>query len=477
MAHDNPISRRHTLQAVSTLGATAFLGSSSPAAGDSASMPGPAGRAHPAIVERVFQTPLIDTHEHLPEEKDRLTGAAHPAIKADDWSVLLCHYLNSDLRVAGMGKDAYERFFSPQTDPLDKWKLLEPVWPAVKNTGYGRAVRIAMQRLYGVEDLSAASIAKVQAGYEATRRPGFYRRILCEQANIESCQVNAGPFRESAMPTLLMQDISFVGMFAGPDFKGYAKPAGIEVRELADWHRVIDWWFNKYGQYAVAAKSQNAYARDIDYRKVPAEKVDGLLKRRLANEPLNPREQKDLEDHLFWYAVEKATQHGLPIKLHTGYYAGENRMPLHQLGRNPGSATELCGLAPDARFVFMHIGYPYYEEMIALAKHYANAYIDMCWAWIINPVAAKDFLKKYLVTAPANKILTFGGDYIPVECVLGHAVIARQGIAQALSELVEEGWLGLADALELIDPIMHGNARRIFDLEVKTRVLEKVKWS
>lgn len=88
-----------------------------------------------------------------------------------------------------------------------------------------------------------------------------------------------------------------------------------------------------------------------------------------------------------------------------------------------------------------------------MAKHYANAHIDMCWSWIINPVAAKDFLKKYLVTAPANKVLTFGGDYIPVEPVLGHATIARQGIALALTELVEEGWASVPDALELADRI------------------------
>ena len=124
----------------------------------------------------------------------------------------------------------------------------------------------------------------------------------------------------------------------------------------------------------------------------------------------------------------------------------------------------------------MHICYPYYEEMIALSKYYKNAYIDMCWSWIINPVAAKDFLKKYLVTAPANKILTFGGDYMPVELILGHATMARQGIALALSELVEEGWFTLDEALAMVDPIMHENARNIFDLDNKTELLKTVEW-
>jgi hypothetical protein len=86
-------------------------------------------------------------------------------------------------------------------------------------------------------------------------------------------------------------------------------------------------------------------------------------------------------------------------------------------------------------------------------------------------------LKKYLVSAPANKIMTFGGDYIPVEPVLGHAVMARRGITLALCELVEEGWLTVDGAMELIDPIMHKNARRIYNLEEKTAILKNVKWS
>ncbi|UCD49952.1 MAG: amidohydrolase family protein [Phycisphaerales bacterium] len=475
MAQKHRISRRHTLQGMSALGAGALLGSR--AVGEEASAA--PSRANPAVWEKVHQTPLIDTHEHLIEEKERLAGTAHPRVRADDWSLLLSHYLNSDLLVAGMSREAQDKFFSPQTDPSAKWRLLEPYWQAVKNTGYGLAVRIAMQQLYEVDDLSAATVRKVQAGYEKVRRPGFYQHVLCDLAKIESCQVNclSAPFGESDMPTLLMQDISIVGMFAGPSLEGFGKPTGIDVKTLADWHRVIDWWFDKYGKYAVAVKSQNAYSRDIDYEQVPAEKAEPIFKKRLENQPLTGTERKALEDHLFWYAVGKATEQELPVKLHTGYYAGQNGMPLGRLIHNAGSACDLCRRAPKTRFVFMHICYPYYEELISVAKHYTNAYIDMCWSWIINPVAAQDFLKKYLVTAPANKVLTFGGDYIPVEPVLGHAAVTRRGIALALTELAEEGWLSLPDALELADAIMHNNARQIFNLPEKTKALRSAPWA
>jgi predicted TIM-barrel fold metal-dependent hydrolase len=348
----------------------------------------------------------------------------------------------------------------------------------VKNTGYGQAVRIALKELYEMDDLDAPAAERLQTAYESFRKPGMYRKALVEAAGIESCQVNYlwRPFRESRQPTLLMQDLSFLRMHVDPDVPSHAGPAGIAVKSLDDWHRTIRWWFDRYGPYAVAVKSQAAYSRGLDYQRVTPEAASGPFEKHLRGEPLSPEERKRLEDHLFWVCVDEATRHGLPVKLHTGYYAGENGMPLARVLANPAQAADLCRSAPDTRFVFMHIGYPSWQEMISVAKHYTNAIIDMCWAWIIDPVGSKEFLKRHIVTAPANKVLVFGGDYIPVECVVGHARLARRGIARALGELVEEGWLREADALELVEPLLRGNARKIFRLEEKHERLARAPW-
>jgi len=464
------VSRRNSIKSIGASGVSLIALSGS--AESSGSKPKQINTKKPAdyrekIFNKVFSTPLIDTHEHIIEEKGRFIGNKHPHVRSDDWSMVLSHYLDSDLRVAGMTEKEYKDFFSGDGDPLQKWKIIEPYWPYVKNTGYGLAVTITLKELYGVDELSSNTVGIIQKGYENVRKPGFYKYILRDICNIESCQVNnleGKTFIESSMPDLLMQDISIVGMFSVSDFKSLSEPSGINVTNISDWYRVIDWWFDKYGDKATAVKSQNAYARDINYYDVPAETAGKIFKNKIENRQITEQEQKMLEDHLFWYSVKKATACNLPVKLHTGYYAGFGYMPLSRLINNPGSATDLCKNAPDTRFVFMHICYPYYEEMIAAAKHWPNAYIDMCWSWILNPLAAKDFLKKYIVTAPLNKILTFGGDYIPVEPVTGHAKIARNGIAQALCELVDENLISVDDAIESTDIIMNRNARKIFRL-------------
>jgi predicted TIM-barrel fold metal-dependent hydrolase len=495
MGRKNQLSRRASLKNMGALGAAAFLGAQ-PAGGAPLSASAAAQEATVSdvwrqIADRVWSTTLVDTHEHLFEESMRLAPKTMPFIQCDDWTQLVAGYLYSDLVSAGMPVPrepllSKPDLFAAGTDPVKKWALIEPFWPSVRNTGYGLAVRLSLKELYGVDDLSAKTIKKVQDGYAKTVKPGFYKRILCDVARIESCQVNsfAGPFNESAQPALLMQDMNVAGMVIRGGFLGmnvwtaedYRKPTGIEVKSLSDWHKVIDWWFGKYARYAVAAKSQHTYLRGLDHAQVPAEKVEGAFKKQLENQTLPSDEQKALEDHLFWYVVQKSTENDLPVKLHTGYLAGENVMPLSRLINNPSSACDICRSAPDTKFVFMHICYPYYEELISVAKQYSNAYLDMCWAWIVNPIAAKDFLKKYLVTVPANKVLTFGADYVAVENVVGHAIMARQGITQVLAELVEEGWLGLDDAMELIEPIMHGNARRLFNLKEKQKLLERAPW-
>jgi len=464
--------RRDTMKQMGLIGSAAALGpwAARPAAAEASDF-----RA--ALRRRVEETPLVDTHEHLIEEEARLQGD-HPRVRVNDWSLLFSHYLDSDLVTAGMPRAQLDVFFAKDTDPLKKWDLLEPWWPAVRNTGYGQAVEIAMRRIYGVDGLSRDTVRTIQDQYTKTIRPGYYQHLLRNIANIESCQVNSleSPFSESRQPTLLTQDISILGMHMGPNLDAYAPKAGIKVKSLAGWHAVIDWWFEHYGPYAVAVKSQAAYSRNLDFDDVPAEEAEGPFLKRLNNDPLTPEEKKRLEDHLFWYCARKATGHQLPVKLHTGYYAGQNGMPLDRVEKNPAAAAALCRRSPETQFVFMHIGYPYYEALISVAKHYTNAHIDMCWAWIISPVAGVNFLKQYLVTAPANKVLSFGGDYIPVEPVIGHAAIARRGIAQTLIQLVEEGWLSPDAALDLVEPIQRGNARRIFNLDKKIPALRKAPW-
>ncbi len=414
------------------------------------------------LEKKILETPFIDTHEHLIDESERLS-CIEPIIPCDDWSLLLDQYFKFDLISAGMSKDLISRLFSKQIYPTDKWSIVKDYWSYLKNTASGLVFRNTIKILYNVDDVSDSTIRKLQDSYMQTRQKGFYKHIIRDIANIRNCHVHSPirAFRKSEFPDLLFQDIALNGLIQVSNIPFYV-PEHIKPISLSDWHSVIDWWFAEYNQIAKGVKIGNAYFRRLDFEKVKADKVDKIFLKRINSQKTGFIEEKLLQDHLFWYCVDKATEYGLPVKMHTGQWAMNNVMNMHWVKDNPADCAALCRQSPDTTFIFYHICYPHYEELISLAKSYSNAYIDMCWSWSINPLAAKDFLKKFILTAPNNKIFTFGGDEVIVENLTGHAAIARKGITQALSELVSEGWISLHDALDLTDDLMNKNAEILF---------------
>ncbi len=356
-------------------------------------------------------------------------------------------------------------------------ELFAPFWPRIRHTGYGRAVLLSVRELFGEEDVQADTVARITDKLRQGARPGFYRRILQDVAGIECCQVNSleHTFCQTAQPDLLYQDISTVALGSGLDVPRLRRETGLPVRTLEECHQAIEWYFDRYGAQAVATKNQSAYERRLNYENVWAEDAAPLFQRHAGDKhPLNDAELKALQDHLARFCISQATNYGLPVKLHTGYYAGSNYMPLDRVSMNLKDLCPILEAFPTTRFVLMHIAYPYHDELVALAKQYTNVTVDLCWAWIVNPVATKNFVKEFLTAAPANKLLAFGGDYFSVENVVGHARIARQGLAQALEELVGEGWLTEQEALDLVEPLMRGNARQVFSMDQKAAAVRRI---
>jgi predicted TIM-barrel fold metal-dependent hydrolase len=433
----------------------------------------------PVIAKRIDATPFIDTHEHLIEESRRLAGPAADfgLFPCDDWAYLFVHYALNDLEVAGMTGAEVKTFTSMNASPMDKWRLFQPYWQHIRHTGYGRAVLLSIQRLFGEDDVNANTVQRITDKMRAATRKGFYRHVLCDVANIELCQVNSleHTFCETEYPDLLYQDISTFALSSGPDLEGLRHDTGMPVTNLHECYQAIDWYFESYGQQAVAVKNQSAYTRRLNYEQVSQEDAAPLFERfARSKDELNAAETKALQDHLWRYSVSKATNYGLPVKLHTGYYAGTGSMPIERVKQNLADLCPILQDFPDTKFVLMHIAYPYQDELIAVAKQYPNVYVDLCWAWIVNPAASIRFVKEFLTAVPANKLFTFGGDYFSVETVVGHAEIARRGLAQALSELVDEGWLSEAEALALVDPLMRGNAWDAFRMAEKSRYAQRL---
>ncbi|MER8401445.1 amidohydrolase family protein [Mesorhizobium sp. M1348] len=419
------------------------------------------------IEDIVAETVLVDTHEHLVEESRRFSPVFDRLLPCDDWSLLFRDYLQQDLDCAGMGAEEKRQFYNPEVSAVDKFRIVYPYWERVQHTGYAKTFSITIQKLYGVKSFAIEHIEQLSSQYREVKKPGFYEHVLRDVCRISECHVNSLEriFMQTAQPSLLKQDISIMELSRCnlADIKNVESELSVQIGSFDDWLAAIDRYFEKCGPQAVAIKYVGAYYRALNFRHVDRHVAEQYFSTLIAVRPFIGHEgAQALEDYLFHYCLRKAQEYRLPVKLHTGYLATNDSMPLSRVRENAVDVCRLLHAYPDIRFVLMHMGYPYQDEYVALCKQYSNAYVDLCWAWIINPVACVRFLTEFLVSVPANKILTFGGDFIVAENVVGHSVIARRGIAESISALVDRRWIDRGALPELVTRLMKLNAEELF---------------
>lgn len=306
------------------------------------------------INDHVNQIELIDTHEHLIDESERL-NCVKPYIQCDDWTTILGMYTKFDFVSAGMTQKEIELISSQEILPLEKWKAIQPYWNRIKHTGYGQVFQHTINDLYGISLLQEKSIPELQEKYISYRKKGFYEETL-KRANVKCCVVNppGRPFKETELPSLLYQDLDAMGMII-MDFETLNEKIIPKITELNDWLEIINWWFEKYADNAVGVKIGIAYFRRLDFDETTIEVANQLFSKKIEDKKLSKIEEKTLQDYLFWYVVDLATKYRLPVKFHTGHQAMNNFMNLENVMFNPTDCANICRLSPDTRFIFFHI--------------------------------------------------------------------------------------------------------------------------
>jgi hypothetical protein len=413
----------------------------------------------------IQNTPLCDTHEHLRKEHEYVEQGP------DLLQNLFANYIPADLRVAGASQAALDALLDANNPDLRaRFQGVRAAWEAVRHTGYGEAVRLIARELYGMEEITPETLETAQSKHAALRQPGQRLHLLREQANLDHVQVDdfVRPcLLDASGPDFFFYDISWVAFANGqPDLHPLAAETGVEVRDLATLRQAMEIVFRQNAPLAIAIKSQHAYNRTLQWR-ARSDREATLALAAYLHDPqgVSEAERLCLGDWCLARGIELGIAHDLPFKIHTGYYAGHSRMPVDYV-----RAGNLCGLLaqyPAARFVLMHIAYPYNDELVALAKHYPNVYVDLCWAWSIDPYSSADFVRRFIHAAPANKLFVFGGDTGWPAASLAYAHQTRRWLTRTLHAEVQEGLMSEGEAIQLATRFMRDNQYDCFRVAAK----------
>lgn len=219
---------------------------------------------------------------------------------------------------------------------------------------------------------------------------------------------------------------------------------------------------------AVAVKFEAAYLRTLEFEDVPQADAARVYAGSRRSPPADAAYKK-LQDFIFRYIATECGRLGLSVHLHAAAGAGGY---FHVGGANPLGLESVLN-DPKLRktnFVMIHGGWPFTREVSALLSK-PNAYADFSEQTFMNyPRAVAGAIREWLEYAP-EKVL-FATDAYPFSNEMGWeeaawvgATTGRQALGLALTEMMRDGEITRARAVELARMVLRDNARKLYNLK------------
>ncbi len=410
---------------------------------------------------------IVDTHEHLILEEERLQKA-----ETIDFSYLFSsYYSKGDMISAGILSDLLSMIFAYPIPVEERWTFFKPYLDAVRNTAFQRAPLFAAKDIYGIDDINDSTALILSQRIREATKPGLYKKILKEKGKIELSILDAGHQRfDRDFYRHVERFDNFIYISSFSKIKSLGEQYKINVKSLQDFVKSLRVAFEEGLDYGmVGVKSGLAYERIIKYDNTPKEAAEAVFNKMINKENVSQEEIKALQDYMMHRVLDLADEYKMPVQIHTGLVVD------YITNSNPTHLINLFIEYPKVKFIIFHSGYPYGGELSVMAKMYPNVFIDMCWTPVISPAYSIRYLDEWLETVPANKIMAFGGDYRIVELAYAHSVFARQIVSKVLIDKVRSGYFSEKEALIVAKKILRDNAMEIFKLKGHSREIESME--
>ncbi len=421
----------------------------------------------------VLEHPLFCHHDHhegypvFEQQRDQL-----------DYRALL-GYAVADL-ITAAGTPAL-------TDPLVDEARLPDLWRRIRVTGYGRAVSLASEALFGLSYEPAnwpAITEALRASFAGRSAAQVYHYYVHERAQNrwtihdgcwtlpEASALHPDRYPDSYRFTFRLDSL-FAPVNAEPiqALEAFTGRNVYNLTSLVDALQAAITRFLEAGRLA-ALKVGMAYQRDLRVGFPTAHEAERALNRILMRKypwdgvgqeagAVDAATSRALGDYMLHALLACASDQDLPVQIHTGYLAGN-------WGNLAG--TRAMDLLPileryrSVRFDLFHASWPWTSELGTIGKNYPNVWLDLCWMWAMNPTEAERALSEWLDGVPYNKIFGYGADTRWPWCNVGYSLQAKLGIARVLEAKIAAGYLSPTTAREVADAILLGNGEAFYGL-------------
>ena len=226
---------------------------------------------------------------------------------------------------------------------------------------------------------------------------------------------------------------------------------GRSVDSFDDFLDALEYVVDTLGErHQLGLKNALAYDRGLDFDP-PDEKLARVA---WGNPNPSSQERKAFGDLVVDRFCRLAGERDIPVQVHTGSGLLHKSQPIQLAG--------LVGRHPGTRFLLMHLGYPWGEDILGLGFIHRNVWLDLTWSWLISPSFFVRTFHEAIEVLPDESRMMIGGDNWHAEESYGAFRRARSLIGDVLAEKVDTGYFSEGDAKRLGRKILHDNGARFF---------------
>lgn len=442
-------------------------------------------KLYDSLRKEIANIHLVDAHNHLLSEETWLASE-------EDWTSLLGYCL-TDLVTAGLSRDevalplsADDRwgldygydYEEDSRSPEEKWKIIKPYWPYVRNMGSGDVTRRALEIFFGCDDLTDSTIPTIQKKLDDLKEPGAYKRMLAEKAKIDVV-VDVAMSVEENPPTDIIAPQLFTDHFARiqkrRDIYRLEQATNRDIYSLETYLKALD----EMLEYSISERGMVGikwhifpYLRKMDYDIASTSDAARCLDRILQKPARGGAgsgiavgfdEMRPFQNLVQNHLIQRAIELDVPVQIHAATLGVSYGGWLHG---NPNTLIPLFLRYPQARFNILHAGYPWTRELSTITHIFPNVFLNMSWLDILSPESYRLFLKDWLTGAPPlNKVFAYGADQFTMLLTVACAERVRDFVADVLADLVSEGKMSEDQALFSADCLLRKNAWEHWKLE------------
>jgi len=393
---------------------------------------------------------IIDCHEHLCSEQVRLNLPV-------DVFTLFSFYTQYDLYSSGIDRATYSgidpwAWDTPVYDSLfdqglsleQRWKIFEPYWENIRYGSYARAAILTAKLFYDINEISNRTYRLLSERIKAENTNGLYDRVLSEKCNIRAVlnqSIEAGYNQERPLVPC-MPGTEYTRIREPEQLEKISTQAAISVSSIDDLVEAVRWHIKKWAENGAVAFKIGS----VKFMPPDKKQAENSLKELLKGHKLPGHffDFEPLENFLIHNAIDMAAQEGMNITVHSGVWMDFRKVDCKNM-------LDIAPCHPQADFDLYHLGMPFYNDAIMVAKNLPNVYLNLCWSHIVSPVQTQQAIDVILDQVPVNKILAFGGDYGQcVEKVIGHLHIARENFACVFGRRIDNGLMDMANAKDVL---------------------------